>query len=300
MSSELTINYGNVVAGSNALPAEVATSYFYATWAGYIIPSVSGLYTIGVNSQDGVNFSLCGVLLIANIDAAQSANGTAAYTQSFTINLTAGVYYDFILEWQHGSGPNYELQLLWTAPNSSVAVVIPSANLSQHSYEVTSNLAGIWWNGTSTLWYPKGNGVVIGGDTGGSSRPPTGTSAAVTTGSLAANASENDTLTMAKMFTAYMITVNYPARVRLYSTAAARTADASRANSVPPVPGTQHGVIADLYLDTSDKYTWLCSPDIPGSNKDGPQSTAIYAAITNLDVTSRAITATIYFVPMES
>ena len=105
---------------------------------------------------------------------------------------------------------------------------------------------------------------------------------------------------MAKMFTAYKVTVNHPTRIRLYSTAAARTADASRPNSIPPTPGSQHGVIADLYLDESGKFTWICSPAIIGANADGSQITSIYAAITNLDSVSRAITVTIYFVAQES
>lgn len=295
MSTNTHINFGNVVAGSDALPGGVATTYTYATWSGYLVPSVTGLYTIGVNSQDGVNLSICGVAFISNIDAIQSANGTLGYTQSFTIQLTAGVYYDFILEWQHASNPNYELQLIWTPPLGSMAL-IPAANLSQHSYEVTSNIVGAWWNGTSTLWYPSGSGSIVSGGGGAS----TLSSVAVTTSSLAANASENDALAMAKMFTIMKVTVNYPARVRLYSTSASRTADASRSNTVPPTSGTQHGVIADLYLNTSDKYTWVCSPVIPGANADSTQSTSIYAAITNLDTAARVITATIYYVSQES
>jgi hypothetical protein len=129
---------------------------------------------------------------------------------------------------------------------------------------------------------------------------PQSTTVAVTTASLAAGAIENDALTMAKMFTVYQVVVSGPARVRLYSTSAARTADASRSNQVPPTPGTQHGIIADLYLDTADKYTWTCSPAIPGFNNDGTQATTIYAAITNLSGAPAAITATLYYVPQES
>ena len=89
------------------------------------------------------------------------------------------------------------------------------------------------------------------------------------------------------------------ARVRLYNTTANRTADTSpdRPNSTPPVPGTQHGVLCDLYLDTADKYTWWMSPPALGFNGDSPQVSTIYCAITNLDTSTQTITVTFTFVP---
>jgi len=134
---------------------------------------------------------------------------------------------------------------------------------------------------------------------GGASLPGAST-ATVTTASLAAGAYQTGTLTMAKSFFSFKVVVSSAARVRLYSTAAARTADLSRSNQTPPVPGTQHGVICDLYLDTSDKWTWICSPQFPGSNGDSTQSTTIYYAITNIGTVSTAITATVTYVPTES
>ncbi len=103
------VNYGNVVSGSNALPFGINTTYFYARLVGYLIPPTTGLYTIGVNSQDGCNLYLGSEpLFVNNLSASQSANSTLAFTQSGTILLTAGVYYPLLLEWQHGSGANYE------------------------------------------------------------------------------------------------------------------------------------------------------------------------------------------------
>lgn len=338
------IDYGNVVGTSNALPGGVNTTYFYAAWTGWLVPSVTGLYTIGVNSQDGCNIRLCGVNMILNLEAIQSANSDGSYTQSFQTLLTAGVYYDIELNWQHGTGANYEFQLLWTPPAGALTV-ISGANLTSMSYTMTGNLWGQWANGevgdgSGSGWFPPyastgGSGsstleslsdVYVNPSVGESDKDvlswvaadgkwenkpisslpaasPVGSSVSVVTGgggTLAANTTENDTLTMAKMFTAYKVTVNYPTRIRLYSTAAARTADASRPNSIPPTPGSQHGVIADLYLDESGKFTWICSPAIIGANADGSQITSIYAAITNLDSVSRAITVTIYFVAQES
>jgi len=154
-----TINIGNVVSGSAALPAGVNSSYFYMRWVGYLIPSATGLYTIGVNCADGCNLFIGTQALVANLSASGSANSTLAYTQSGQMMLTAGVYYPITVEWQHGSGTSYELQLAWTAPLGSIAL-IPTGNLSSSSTSQNGYLAGNAWNGTSLYFYPTGSGVV--------------------------------------------------------------------------------------------------------------------------------------------
>ncbi len=154
------VNYGNVVSGSNALPFGINTTYFYARLVGYLIPPTTGLYTIGVNSQDGCNLYLGSEPLFVNkLSASQSANSTLAFTQSGTILLTAGVYYPLLLEWQHGSGANYECQLAWTPPLGSIQL-IPITSLSDMEGSVTGILTGTWWNGTAGVWYPTGNSVI--------------------------------------------------------------------------------------------------------------------------------------------
>jgi hypothetical protein len=153
------LDYGNVVSGSHVKPAGVNGTYFYARFTGYIIPPETGQYTIGVNSSDGANLFVAGQPVVLNLKTAQSANGTAAYKQSGTILLTAGAYYPIVVEWQHGTGANYELQLLWTPPASAIDI-IPPASLSNVKGTVTGNIDGIWWNGTPDLWYPTGNANV--------------------------------------------------------------------------------------------------------------------------------------------
>jgi hypothetical protein len=120
------------------------------------------------------------------------------------------------------------------------------------------------------------------------------------TGSLASGSIANGTVTMAKTFALLHVQVSAAARVRLYINSAARTADASRSNQVPPTPGTQSGIITDLYLDTSDKWTWQMTPIAIGYNWDVTQSTTIYYAVTNIGSSSENITVTLTYVPMES
>lgn len=163
MTTASNINFGNVVAGSSSLPAGVNTTYFYARFVGYLIPSLTGVHTIGVNSKDGCNLYIAGQpVFTPNLSAVQTAHSTLTYTQSGQIDLTAGVHYPIVLEWQksvNSGGNNYECQLAWTVPGGSIAL-IPTGNLSDSDSSVTGVLDGTWWNGTSGLWYPAGNGII--------------------------------------------------------------------------------------------------------------------------------------------
>jgi len=125
----------------------------------------------------------------------------------------------------------------------------------------------------------------------------------VTTASLATLTDEDDTLTMAKTFALLKVVADHYCRIRLYSTSAARTADATRLHMVPPDDNI--GLITDLYLDTTDKLTWLMSPPAIGFNDDetlsppSPPTTDIYAKIENLTGGSTTVTVALTFVPME-
>jgi hypothetical protein len=159
MSLDAQVNFGNVVGGSAAKPGAINVPNIYARWVGYLVPTVSGKYTLGTNSDDGVNLFINDTPIIQALASSLTANGTAAYNNSGVIELTAGVFYPITLEWQHGAGATYQVQLLWTPPGGSVAV-IPSANLSTSKASVTGNLTGAWWNGTAGLWFPSGPGII--------------------------------------------------------------------------------------------------------------------------------------------
>lgn len=143
----------------HSVPSGVNTSNIYARWTGYLIPSATGLYTIGVNSGNGANLYVAGKPLVANLAAIQSPNATTlTYTQNGQVMLTAGVAYPIVLEYQKGSGSG-GIQLLWRPPGGST-VAIPAGNLSTAVGSVTGNLAASWWNGTPGLWFPTGNASV--------------------------------------------------------------------------------------------------------------------------------------------
>jgi hypothetical protein len=139
----------------------------------------------------------------------------------------------------------------------------------------------------SAYYFPSG---AAGGGAGVGAR----SNVPLTTGLLATNAIETGTVALGKGFTLISLSVTCKCRVTLYATAAARTADAGTrppdgGGLIPqPTPGTDHGVIADFYLNNSAKLNWLCSPEVDGSNGDVPTVANIYYSITNLD-TAQAV-----------
>jgi hypothetical protein len=139
---------------------------------------------------------------------------------------------------------------------------------------------------------------------------PTQAIATFTTAVLEANDVEAGSVQIAKGFTVRQVTVNAAARLRLYATLASQVADtgvitggvasANRPRTQPPQLGTQHGVIMDLYLNTSDKFNWIMSPPAVGFNDDQPQSATVYYAVDNISGVDQAIVITITYVPEES
>lgn len=132
---------------------------------------------------------------------------------------------------------------------------------------------------------------------------PTAKNASITTPVLNAGVSYQGVLTMAKSFILMQVSVDQPARVELYSNANFQTLDAGRMAFIgstpnPPVAGTQHGVIADLYLDST--LSWIMSSDAVASNADNPQSVLIYITVTNISASTNSITASLAYVEQQS
>jgi hypothetical protein len=113
-----------------------------------------------------------------------------------------------------------------------------------------------------------------GGGTGLGSR----TTISGTTGALAINGVGNLSITGFKTYALLGMFVEIPAWVRLYSSAAARTADASRLENQDPQPGA--GIIAEV-ITTSNDQTVLFTPATIGFNSETPVSTTIYASVKN-------------------
>jgi hypothetical protein len=114
-----------------------------------------------------------------------------------------------------------------------------------------------------------------------------------TTASLAADASEDASLTVPKSYGILHVSTNYPARVRLYLSSAQRTADAARDELTDPEG--DHGCILEvittgsvLALDLSPVAFGIC-----------PTGTTAYLTVKNKDTVSRAITVSLSVLELE-
>lgn len=160
-STDGPVNYASGYGGlsGGAAPAGVNPTYFYARWTGYLVPSVSGRHTLGLNVDDTANLFIGGNPITLSLNTTGgAANNSLAYKYSATMDLTAGVYYPVVIEWEQAVGP-YACQFIWTPPGGSIALV-PGANLTTALGSITSNLSANWWNGTPGLWYPTGSASV--------------------------------------------------------------------------------------------------------------------------------------------
>ncbi len=122
---------------------------------------------------------------------------------------------------------------------------------------------------TAKLSADTGNTLKFGAD-GGLYRAP-GASAAdlltatYTTAALVAGGSEQGLVNLAWGYRLLDIATSAPARVRLYTTAAARAADVTR--GVGTTPGYGAGLVMDVL--TTNTATLNLAPEVAGHNRDG-------------------------------
>ena len=120
-------------------------------------------------------------------------------------------------------------------------------------------------------------------------------SVTLTTASLATNASENGTVSLAKTFELLAVTLSQGTRIRLYSTAEARTGDQSRDTATPPTPGA--GVILDVALENGAVQT--LNPHAHGASMETPPSASIAYRVQNLGAAG-PVSITFHFIPKEA
>ncbi|MEK9697525.1 MAG: hypothetical protein VW270_17300 [Candidatus Poseidoniales archaeon] len=117
-----------------------------------------------------------------------------------------------------------------------------------------------------------------------------------TTSSIANAAEENLDITGYKGYALMKIQTDRAARVRVYTDAASRTADASRAEGVDPTADA--GVIAEVI--TTGAETVLISPGAIGFNNESTPTTTIPTRITNKSGGTSTVTVTLTVLQLES
>ena len=122
------------------------------------------------------------------------------------------------------------------------------------------------------------------------------TTKAGTTGSLADAAQENLDITGFKGYALLKVQTDRAARVRIYTDAASRTADAARAEGTDPA--ADDGVIAEVITTAAE--TVLISPGAFGFNNESTPTTTIPCRITNKSGGASTVTVTLHVLQLES
>ena len=131
---------------------------------------------------------------------------------------------------------------------------------------------------------------------GGGSSLQSRTTKAGTTGSLADAAEENLDITGFKGYALLKVQTDRAARVRIYTDAASRTADASRAEGSDPA--ADDGVIAEVITTAAE--TVLISPGAFGFNNESTPTTTIPCRVTNKSSGASTVTVTLHVLQLES
>jgi hypothetical protein len=119
----------------------------------------------------------------------------------------------------------------------------------------------------------------------------------VNTASLAAGASDDTkTLPFGKLHILRKIKVTFPARVRLYSSDAARDADAARVEGTYPTPGS--GCLGEFITDTADQEIPV-APPVHLYNSEASFADLIYLHVVNKDASTRVINVEAKAVPVQ-
>lgn len=131
---------------------------------------------------------------------------------------------------------------------------------------------------------------------GGGSLQSRGTVVFNTSGSHANGATENDTGVGFKTYALLKIATDRAAWVRVYSTVAARTADAGRVRTTDPTPDA--GVIAEVI--TTGAETVAFTPGVIGFNNETSPTTDIQIAVTNDSGSTSAVQVTLTLLQLEA
>lgn len=178
----------------------------------------------------------------------------------------------------------------------------PVSTATQSALNLKAPLASPTFTGTVTVPTPS-NGTDATTKTyvdtavaGAAYTAPVRQTANYTTASLAQNAAETGTITMAKSYRVLHITTSRPAWVELYTTAAAMSADASR--TVDTDPGANAGLMLE-YVTATGMLAAPLSPLVDGYNDEASPSSAISIRVTNLDSSSGTVSVDLIWIRTE-
>jgi hypothetical protein len=142
--------------------------------------------------------------------------------------------------------------------------------------------------------------ITISGGGGGGGGSSVRTTTSLNTNNIIVNGVVTRDHTIAKGYALYSLTTSAGAWVTLYSSNAARVADANRIKTTDPLPNS--GVIADVITTGTGQSTVLFTPAVFGFNSDSTVSGTAYLKIVNNSgqtISSTGITITMSFLGVE-
>lgn len=178
---------------------------------------------------------------------------------------------------------------------NDLLIGVETATVSEGTDRALAVNGSLWWDtdeGEGKMFYRKADGTLVAVGGGGTSAGRETESVVTTT--LALSEAWVGTVTLSPGYRLLRVETSVPARVRVYDSAASRTADASRFVGVDPTP--PHGVILDL-LTTSSVLGWWMNPVVDGYTADGTVDVPV--SVTNLGTSTTAVTVTFTFVRSE-
>ena len=279
---------GNVT-GGNILTAGLLSTTSNVVGA-YILGNgslLSGLTTYGNSNVAAYLPIYSGAITAANLSA--TGNITGSYILGNGSQLTG-------LPATYGNSnvaaylPTYSGNL--SPGNITTTGIMSSTGNATHGNILTAGIVSATGNITGN--YFIGNGSALTGISAGALA--TRTSANIYTGNLAANANSNVTVVGFKTYALYSIQTSAAAWVTVYSSNAARTADAIRLITTDPTHGS--GVIAEV-INTGANTTYL-SPGVIGYSSEAVPDSNIQLKVSNTGNVSANITVTLTLLKLES
>ena len=121
-----------------ALPSGVSSTDFNVRWTGQVQAPATGTFTFTTVAIGGVRLYVNGQLIINNW-----VNQSTSTTQTGTISLVAGQWYDIRLDYFQSTGA-YSAQLKWSGPGITGTQIVPTSSLRPDSaQEDTPLLPGL-------------------------------------------------------------------------------------------------------------------------------------------------------------
>jgi hypothetical protein len=287
---------GNVIAQGNVAGRNLLTSGTVSA-----LGNVTGAFILG-NGQflSGVTATTAAQAATVTssaqpaITSVGTLNSLSVFGTTTTFNLTAGgaVRAAGNITGNYLFGNGAFLTGITSGGGSSTVAVTVSGN-AQPNITSVGTLSTLSVTGTIRAGNIVGNGAGITGIAGST---PARATVSVSTGPVASGASVNVTAVGYRGYALYAIQTSTAAWVTVYSSVGSRTADATRPQTVDPVPGS--GVVAEVV--TPGASTQLFTPAAVGFSSEATPSTDIQLKVVNNSAGQANVVVTLTLLKMEN